>query len=357
MMMGALTRAACAACVLIGAWASPALATHDTPPGMVSHETSNGLGTMTYQVYAPEHLVGPVPLFVHLHGGNNSTDDAAHRSRLNELASQRGFVVAYPQADPGQNTGIWDDVGASEEGRDGRASSLIAQVTREVMAAQPIDSKRVFVGGISAGASMAGVMAAQYPDLYTALHLEAGAPYGKAEAAQAGRNVYAAMGAHARRMPLMLSYGTIDPFAQNGAGEDILVSWLIANDLFDDGVENGSVSLTPAATRQGHDGKDYSVDTYVDAQGCVLAERWLIQGLFHAYAGGDQTAVYDVTSDPNAPNMREVAYDFFLDQFDADGPPGCKAAVAAPSGGGSVDVSLALLLLLAPLRRLMARRH
>lgn len=339
------------ACALV--WAGPALATHDTPPGMTQHETSNALGSMTYQVYAPEHLEGRVPLFVHVHGGNFGAEDSAHRSRLNELASQRGFVVVYPQEDPAYNSGIWDDVGAAEAGREGRASSLVAQVTREVMAAQPIDPRRVFIGGISAGASMAGVVAAQYPDIYTALHLEAGAPYGKTDAETAGKAVFEAMGPRARRMPIMLSYGTIDPFALGGAGEDILQSWLIAQDMADDGVANGSISRTPASTREGRDGKNYSVDTYVDAQGCVLAERWLIKGLFHAYSGGDPLLVVDPVADPNAPNMREVAYDFFLDQYDADGPPGCSATAAKEkSVGGSLDVAgLLLLLSLAGLRR------
>lgn len=336
--------------------ASKAIASHDTPPGMTEHQTQNALGTMTYKVYRPEQLAGDsVPLFVHIHGGNFGAEDSAHRSRLNELASQRGFIVVYPQEDPAYNNGIWDDVGAAAEGRDGRASSLVAQVVREVIADQPIDTRKVIIGGISAGASMAGVVAAQYPDIFTALHLEAGAPYGKnVDAETAGHSVYEAMGPHAHRMPIMLSYGTIDPFALFGAGEDVLQSWLLAQDLADDGIENGTISRTPAATREGRDGKAYSVDTYVDAQGCVLAERWLIKGMFHAYAGGEGLLIVDPVADPNAPNMREVAYDFFMDQFDADGPPcgGAGGEEPTASGGGSFGgAGLLVLFALVALRR------
>ena len=345
----------------LGGLAQPALATHDTEPGMVQHETSNALGSMTYSVYVPTGLKGRVPLFVHIHGGNFGAEDSAHRSRLNELAAARGFVVVYPQEDPSQNAGIWNDAEAAEIGRDYRASALIAQVVREVMADQPIDPRRVFIGGISAGASMSIAVAAQYPDLFTGLHIEAGDPYGEDSVEEAGRQVYEVMGPRARRVPLMLSYGTLDPFAWGGAAENALKHWLIAMDWVDDGAANGSVSLMPSATRTGTDGKSYTVDTYVDAQGCVLAERWLINGLFHAYSGGGQLyPLVDVVADPNAPNMREIAYDFFLDQYDANGPPGCPKAANpdSGSGGGSpAPWALVLLLGLAALRRLARLRR
>lgn len=326
---------------------------------MTVHRAENALGTMEYRVFAPPDLQGRVPLFVHIHGGNVSVVDVAHQSRLNELANERGFVAVYPQEDPSRNAGIWDGEVAAAEGRDGRATSLIAQITRAVIADYPIDSRRVFVGGISAGSTMAIVMAAQYPELYAAMQAEGGDRYGPITDDQevSGRKVFEAMGRRARRMPFMLSIGTLDPFGITTNTDSVMRHWLIAHDWMDDGLRNDSVSLQPAQTRSGRDGKRYDVDTYVDAQGCVLAERWLIHGMFHAYAGGDPAAIYDITSDPNAPNMRAIAYDFFLDQTDADGPPGCKAATAPFAGGGRTGVAaLALFALLASLRR-MTRPH
>ena len=298
-----------------------AMATHDSDV-MTRHQVSNDLGTMAYDVYKPAGLTGAAPLFLHIHGGNNKTTDAAHRSRLNTLARERGFVVAYPQEDPNNGqAGIWNGGAAVRNGRQYRATSLIAQLTREVISSYRINPDRVIVGGISAGAAMAVAMAVQYPELYDALHIEVGSKYGDGTAAEAGRRAYEVMGARARRIPLMLSWGSADPIAMNADEESLLDHWLILHDWIDDGAANGSVSLTPAATREGVDGKPYAVETFVDAAGCVLAERWVIQGMFHAYAGGDQTAPYDVVSDPNAPNMRAVAYDFFMRQFDgrADG--------------------------------------
>ncbi len=340
-------------------WTAMGLAADDTQYPMELYETGNTLGSMEYRVYAPPNLEGRVPLFVHIHGANISTVDVAHQSRLNELASERGFVVVYPQEDPGKNLGIWDHEAAAAEGRDGRATSLIAQITREVMAMYPIDARRVFVGGISAGSGVAIVMAAQYPELYSGLQAEGGDRYGTPldNQEESGRMIFDAMGPRARRIPMMLSIGTLDPFGITTNTNSVVRHWLIAHDWMDDGVYNGSISLLPAQTRTGRDGKAYSVDSYVDGQGCVLVERWLIHGMFHAYAGGAPAAIYDITADPNAPNMREVAYDFFLDQTDAGGPPGCGKSAVPASGGGSVDASgLALLLLLLSLRSLLSRR-
>ncbi len=332
--------------------------------GVVTGETHNDLGTMTYRAFVPDNLAGQVPLFVHIHGANIDVEDVAHQSRLDDLAAERGFVVVYPQEDPGQNAGIWDGDVAAAEGRDGRATSLIAQITREVMAAYPIDPRRVFVGGISAGSTMAIVMAAQYPDLYTGMQAEGGDRYGPITvgAEQAGRNVYDAMGTHARRVPFMLSIGTLDPFGPTTNTDSVMRHWLIAHDWMDDGERNNSVPMEPASTRTGWDGKFYNVESFVDGEGCLLAERWLISGMTHAYAGGNPAAIYDVTSDPDAPNMREVAYDFFLDQNDVDGPPGCSKSgagetpVTVPSAGGSLD-ALILLLLFARFSRRAAHRR
>lgn len=352
-----MRRARWLAGIVAAGWAFAGFAQQTEYPSEL-YETSNALGSMGYRVYAPPGLQGQVPLFVHIHGGNIDTADVQNQSRLNELASERGFVVVYPQEDPRHGAGIWDHEVAAREGRDGRMTSLIAQITREVMQMYPIDPQRVFVGGISAGSGMSIVMGAQYPDLYTGVQAEGGDRYGTPFQNEevSGRMIYDAMGSRARRIPMMLSIGTLDPFGLTTNTNSVVRHWLIAHDWMDDGVENGSIALTPAQTRTGRDGKNYSVDSYVDSQGCVLVERWLIQGMFHAYAGGAPVAIYDITTDPNAPNMREVAYDFFIDQYDADGPPGCdKSAAPAAGGGGSVDIAgLALFLLLLSLRHLQS---
>lgn len=346
---------ACVAFILLCAAGKAGAA--DDPTQMTRGELETEAGSLTYAVFAPSQIQGKVPLFVHLPGGTDGADDAARRSRLNELAIERGFIVLYPEPARSSATGIWDGTAAAAAGRDAAPQSLIAQITREVMAAYPVDPSQVILGGTSAGGAMAIVMAAQYPELYVALQIETGDNYGKTDAATAGRAAFEAMGPRARRIPLMYSYGTLDPFSFGGANERSVEAWLIMHDWMDDGEANGSVSLQPVATREGREGKNYSVQAFADSKGCELAELWIIEGLFHAYSGGaPNVGVIDPASDPNAPNMRVKAYDFFMDQLDADGPPGCAKAIAGGEGeGGGATNPMALLVMLG-LAALRARR-
>lgn len=233
-------------------WSAPASATHDTDD-MTERETSNDLGSMHYFVYAPPSAAGPM---LHLHGGNNAAPDAAHRSRLNTLAREKGFIAVNPQDDSNEGryggSGIWDAGPAADEGRGSRPTSLVAQITHEVSAAYRVDTDRIFIGGISAGAAMALVTAAQYPELYAGVQMEAEAKYGTGDdfaistdppsveyrhlrtVEDTGRRVYEAMGDNARRIPIVVSWGTSDPFAMRHDQKGVAEHWLVAHDWMDD---------------------------------------------------------------------------------------------------------------------------
>lgn len=346
-----MSRGMVVAAALLGALvclSSSASATHETDT-MSEHVTQNELGVMSYLLFVPPDLPAGSPLFVHVHGGNNAASDAAHRSGLNDLAREYGMAVAYPQEDPGAgNNGIWDSATAADEGRGSRASSLIAQITREVVAEHDLDASRVFIGGISAGSAMALVEAAHYPELYAGLQDEAGAKYGTGKEANfstdppgaeseylltvedTGRRVYEVMGERARRIPIIRSTGTLDPFSTQPDQQGTVEHWMVARDWIDDGERNDSVTTTPRSSRTGTDGKDYTVTEWVDEHGCLFGQEWVIEGMFHSYAGGSPTQTGDVTADPDAPDMRRVAIEFFLEQTALDGPSRCNEVATTP---------------------------
>lgn len=316
------------------------------PVGEVRYgQVANDLGTMAYRLFVPPQVgqsEDPVPLVVQLHGSDEPVDDVAVRSRLDELALERGFVVAYPQEDRGATTtGIWSWTEAAQQGRDGRAPSLVAAIVEDVRGAVPIDPDRVTVGGFSAGAGMATVLAATHPDVFRGVQSEAGCMFNGTLCAigapdrllgttpdpvESARQAVAAMGEHARRQPFVVSYGSLDPLALVAGQQALVEQWLATNDLVDDGLLNGSVPATPATLTYGTtNGRIHEVASYVDAQGCLLGQRHVVHGLSHAYSGGEPLHLLDTGADPAGPQMRQVAHDFFEAQADGEcqvPPPG-----------------------------------
>jgi hypothetical protein len=81
-------------------------ATSPLPEGarFQEHSFANEAGRRTYKLYVPSRYIGEaLPLLVMLHGCTQSPDDFAAGTRMNDLAEEQTFLVAYPAQAPSAN--------------------------------------------------------------------------------------------------------------------------------------------------------------------------------------------------------------------------------------------------------------
>ncbi|MGF6774684.1 poly(hydroxyalkanoate) depolymerase family esterase [Paraburkholderia sp. GAS199] len=274
----------------------------ETPGTFSTHSFSNAAGQRQYKLYVPATYDNqPVPLIVMLHGCTQNADDFAAGTRMNELAERHGLIVVYPnQSQAANHSKCWNWFKPVDQQRDQGEPSLIAGITREVMARYRIDPARVYVAGLSAGAAMADIMLKTSPDLYAAGGMHSGLAYGSAKdlpsalAAMKGGKAHRGRPAVEPRRPLIVFQGDADSTVHPSNANALLAG-------FDAGH-----AVAPDSSRGGQ--RATTVQRYTAPNG-VEAECWTIHGAGHAWAGGSPRGSY---TDPAGPDASAGMLQFFL---------------------------------------------
>jgi poly(3-hydroxybutyrate) depolymerase len=189
---------------------------------------------------------------------------------------------------------------------------LIARLIDQVKERRPIDPRRIYVVGMSAGGAMACILAVRHSRLFAACAIHSGMMYG---AASSPMQALAAMRSgpsaesidKARRLvreaaeseavvPTLVIHGDSDATVNPVNAEQIIGQLKLRAEYIDPGA--GAL----VASEERHldsGGRTYRQQDYTQ-QGRVVLRKVVVQGLGHAWSGGDAQYEFNDAAGPDA---------------------------------------------------------
>ncbi|MEY4616705.1 MAG: hypothetical protein RJB66_1665 [Pseudomonadota bacterium] len=252
---------------------------------------------------------GLAPLFVVLHGYSSSPEDVAEITRFSEQADKNGFYVLYPEAqDPGVWSKCWEYYLPEQQTREGVEASDIVKEIKRLVKIYPIDSRKIFLAGMSAGASMSSILASCHPEVFRGVAFHSGTSYGLSSTweqalidLKAGPSIRRPTNSACRpsdfKGKVLVFHGTADKLV-NGRHFDRYIADFVGNKKY--------VELkVPATTTQlGYRQRDYQNNK---------AKTILVEGLIHAWSGGTLDG-FDGNQQPSnrGPDATQIIIESFL---------------------------------------------
>ncbi len=249
-----------------------------------------------YKLYSPaqQSTDEPLPLVVMLHGCTQNPDDFSVGTGMNLVArgadNTQAFYVLYPSQTRAANAqGCWNWFDRAHQRRGQGEPAWIAALTQQLLRTLPIDSRRVYVAGLSAGGAMAAIVGAAYPDIFAAVGVHSGLPVGAArnltEALTAMKHgssspTTSASTTSVQPVPTIVFHGDQDRtvHARNAQG---LVDAATVGLQGQASVQSGVSAAGRHHTRSVH-----------SRHGKPHAELWELHGAGHAWSGGHPAGSY-----------------------------------------------------------------
>ncbi|MES2785975.1 MAG: PHB depolymerase family esterase [Pseudomonadota bacterium] len=287
------------------------------PPGdggaWIAGLAMGSVGARRYRLYRPAGIgFGErLALLVMLHGCGQDAKAFAQCTRMNRIADRERFMVLYPEQDRMANPqGCWNWF----DTRSGRAygeAELVMKMVDQVCLLYHADRGRVAAAGLSAGASMAALLATRYPARFKAVVMHSGVPPGAAHSplsavgamrgyrpAKVGLSPAQALNSWP---PLMVIHGVLDNVVSLNNGKAAVQAWA-----------NGS-GATAKASRAVQRGKRYPARiTDYKLGSSTLATLVEIDSLGHAWSGG---AASHSHTDGSGPDASRMLWAFVAKQF------------------------------------------
>jgi poly(hydroxyalkanoate) depolymerase family esterase len=273
---------------------------------------ANAAGSRAYKLYVPSGYHGQaLPLVVMLHGCTQSPDDFAAGTRMNDLAEEQMFFVAYPaQAQSANVSRCWNWFKAGDQERDKGEPSLIAGITRQIMRDFPVEPGRVYIAGLSAGGAAAAIMGSTYPDLYAAIGVHSGLACGAASdipsafAAMRQGRFPAVDGSHRHGrngglVPTIVFHGDRDTIVNPLNGDQVIAQ------------SKAAAILRTTVSRGEAPGEiSYTRIVQTDEDGRPMLEQWVLHDAGHAWSGGSPAGSF---TEPRGPDASREMMRFFLE--------------------------------------------
>jgi poly(hydroxyalkanoate) depolymerase family esterase len=277
-------------------------------------EFKHGGRTLAYKLYVPPAVPGAPAaapgLILMLHGCTQGPDDFAVGTQMNAQAREAGFAVLYPaQTQHANSQKCWNWFKPQHQQRGRGEPALLAALAQRVATQIGADPARVYVAGLSAGGAMADILGRCYPDVFAAVGVHSGLPRGAANDVMSALKVMrsgtpAIAGGPGPVPPMIVFHGDADTTVHPSNGAAVVdAAGRRAIDA------QGSAEAPQVTPGRSPGGRGFTRTAYPATGNRGALEHWQLQGVGHAWSGGNARGSY---TEPKGPDASAEMLRFFI---------------------------------------------